>query len=304
MGWLDVGAGSAQGLKDLLAQHEVEQQMQLRQQAMEEASRHNLAGEGLQGRAIDEAAATRRMTQQSLDEYRRQMLQDRNDASIEKAAGTRGIGDPVTEQEYAREQGAGLPSGNYNVTPGKAPTSTIGLMPLDRGQPSVTSTTAETGSPLAAPRSITYRGNSTQRTQAATADYHAQDLQRKMDDAAERANEAWQRLQQQGQTQEALNAFHDAQLELKRTQVEAASAKAASDQALKEAKTPQPQFFRDHKGQTHAVVFDKGSMKEIPLPAGYEPTKGTAPGIFERISGWFGGDSGGGSEDLGANWGK
>lgn len=109
------------------------------------------------------------------------------------------------------------------------------------------------------------------------------DADAKMAQLTERTQQAWEKIRLEGE-----NASNRA--ELARSAAELAQAKLDAtiqrnqDQA---AKTPQPQFFVDTNGAMHAVVFDKGEFKEIPLPKGYTPTKAQPPGIFDKLKGLF-----------------
>lgn len=165
-------------------------------------------------------------------------------------------------------------------TPTLPSTSTIGVQDAPTGtgaiRGQIVGQTKNPGNPL----QYVKRPSQAENVATAAQGSRTQDYQRKLDEAAARAEQAWERLRMQGDTATAQAQFRQSQLELAQARLEAERAK--SDAAS--AKTPQPQFFQDSGHNWHAVIFDKGALKEIPLPAGYTPTSKSQPlGLWDYI---------------------
>lgn len=110
MSILDIGAGAAGGLQQLLAQ-------QLAEEKMAEEARSNRAREVLTGRQIDESAASRQDTNRRLTDTARVAAEDRDAARVVGKVNFRPVGAVVTPQEEGTEIKAGIPSGMYSHDP-------------------------------------------------------------------------------------------------------------------------------------------------------------------------------------------
>lgn len=166
---LAAGAGAADGLDTILARLMAQQQLEQRQKQLDEETRHNQADESLRGRQIDE-----------IGKSRADALAEKKAAQTDKTVASRGIGDNVTEGEYANETGAGFPSGDYKVTPGAKVTKLAGFMSApgsvssltgqgaapavpDAGPAAGVDVTQNQTDPLNAPRLINFKGTEAQR---------------------------------------------------------------------------------------------------------------------------------------------
>jgi hypothetical protein len=188
-------------------------------------------------------------------------------------------------------QFSGLPGGQ-----GLKAGAISGLMPIDRSQAGADQSTPFDPSQAIAP-GYTFKGTAQQ--QARTASQGSVDTEReaRIQKLTDDAGRAWQALQMKGDNEASRLALAKAAADL--STVKAESARQRNEDLA--SKTPQPQFFRDEKGATHAVIFDRGQFKEVPLPAGFTPTKAEPPGFFDKLKGLFGGSS---SDPTDPNWGK
>lgn len=278
LGMMGAAAGAGDGIAQLF-----DERLKAAQLGQQDALTRLKVQEVADARAETIKQREESATQRAQDQATRE--QDRADQRAVIGAQMRPSGASVTPEEMGRETAAGVPSSLYKIGPGPVPVMGIApppalASPTDSGQPdAIPGTIANSPSPAAtAPAGITFTGTQAQQERTAA-------NQQKLSDATTKADQAWERLRQQGQTQDAMSAFHESQIQL-------AQAKLAAERAQHDAaasKTPQPQFFTDGAGNTHAVIFDKGALTEVPLPAGYTPTKAAPPGLFDRVSHWFGG---------------
>lgn len=157
-----IGGGIQDAIEKILAQR-------LMQAQLDETRRSNMADSDYKNRAL---SLSSKLRQDALDE--------KKNAGIEKTVSMRGIGDPVTEQEFSTERGAGVPSSDYQVTPGPKVVSMAGFSSLPQGrdgsqigQPAAPAIagqdkfSTDNADPLNAPRTISFRGTGTQRENAA-----------------------------------------------------------------------------------------------------------------------------------------
>jgi hypothetical protein len=158
-----VGGGMQDAIMRILAQR-------LAQAQLDETRRSNTDELTYRNRALD---LQTKLRQDALDEKR--------NAGIEKTVSMRGIGDAVTEGEFANERTAGVPSSDYQITPGPKVVSMAGFSSLPQGragsqigQPAAPAIegqdrfTAHNADPLNAPRTISFRGTGAQRDKAKT----------------------------------------------------------------------------------------------------------------------------------------
>lgn len=190
-----------------------------------------------------------------------------------------------------------------------APPSALAANP-DAGPQTLPGTIANAPSPMVG--RLVIKGATQKQNEAGLADTRKQteidsksaDADAKLAHLQDIASQAWERLRLQGDSNEArataagaLAQFHQAQLERDQAKAEA-----------EKSKTPQPQYMLDANGATHAVIFKDGKLTEVPLPAGFTPTKAAPPGFFDKLRGLWGGSSTPAAPASGnptdPNWGK
>lgn len=207
MGWQAVGAGANEGLGEMLTRMLQEAASKRADTQVAETGRHNLASEAIAGRQQD-----------LMEGYRRDTLQEKKDAGVEKAVSMRGIGDPVTEPEMAKETAAGVPSSNYSIIPGMKVRDTTGFqsMPGDPKPMASSITTEEPNNPMNAPRSILFKGTGAQRQAQTTSDRLAKTGDAAIDAKLQQLEQSAQLLESKGKVNEANAARAQAQAELDR----------------------------------------------------------------------------------------
>jgi hypothetical protein len=157
------------------------------------------------------------------------------------------------------------------------------------GPSPLTGTIANAPSPIAG--RLVVKGATQKQAEAKVADQRkadeitskSADLDAKMAHLSEQTQIAWERLRQEGDNATNRASLAKAAADLAQAKLDA-SIQHNQDQA---SRTPQPQYFNDASGVTHAAIFDKGEFKEIPLPKGFTPTKAVAPGMWDRLKGLF-----------------
>lgn len=153
MGILAIGGGAGKGLQDYLEQA-------LHEQTLAEAKRHNMAQEAAQMENLHLNTQLRGDTLKANQDYRADQLKQQQSKELNDSLEERGIGDPVTEPEYASERKAGVPAGLYEETPGKKLTLS-GFTSLPEGQrPDVE---PDPGNTIQAPRLMSFKGTAKRR---------------------------------------------------------------------------------------------------------------------------------------------
>lgn len=286
---LGTGAGAGQGLEQLIAQRRADELM--RQQALMHAMSAIGLREDRQARLGQQKAQA-----DSLAESRRQTNQNRqsdiNLRQLQALAPGTSLGQSSYERLTNPETGAAPPE-SFDMSPGTPSslpsTNLSGLTPI------------QSPSQAIAP-SYRFKGTAQQQQSAAGLASLDQSRQASMEQATERAQQAWEKMRLEGDNQvnrlalqKAANDLSQAKLENERQR----TADAAS-------KTPQPQFMKDKDGNWHAAIFDKGEFKEIPMPRGFVPTKAGPASSWDTIKGMlgFGGNSGPTNDPTDPNWGK
>lgn len=239
MGFQAVGAGASEGLGEMLTRMLQEAASKRADSQVAETGRHNLASEAIQGRQQD-----------LMEGYRRDTLQEKKDAGVEKAVSMRGIGDPVQESEYTKETGAGVPQSDYKILPGMKVRGTTGFQSMpdvashisgsDGTQQTASSTTTpEPNNPMNAPRSILFAGTGAQRQAKTTSDRLEKTGDAAIDAKIQQLQQGADRLESQGKLNEANAARAQAQAELDRV-------KAAAGGFAPKVERPLPSSVQDN----------------------------------------------------------
>lgn len=109
MGMLDIGAGAAQGLEQLLTRLRADDMF-------EEQKRSRLASEGLQARQIDENSALRREMEAGRQQDRAERLKDKTAAQTMQILRMRPIGTEISPETMQRELETGATPDFYEQT--------------------------------------------------------------------------------------------------------------------------------------------------------------------------------------------
>lgn len=217
---LGTGAGAASGLEQLLTQRRAEELM--RQQALQ----HALSAIGLRD---DRQArlAQQKMQSDALSESRNQTnksrMADLNLRQLQTLSPGTTLGASSFERMTNPETGAALPEqfDESKGTEASLPsTSLSGMMPIDRGQSGITTTTPEKS--LKLDPSFRFKGTAQQQAGADERERKQQMADATISARVEGLNQAAERLKMQGQ-------MNEANILLAQARAEAANAKAEKD---------------------------------------------------------------------------
>lgn len=267
LGLAGAGEGAGSALERLIAQRIQQQQFQA--QLEQRNQEFQLRQQELAQRDRETAEA------------RRQASQDRQSAINLRRLQSLAPGTDVSPETFKSltnpETGAAFPE-QFTHSPGTAAslpsTSFAGLQPLNGGSGAmnISQTLSQ-----AIPEKYKFGGTAEQLAKQREDQQKSSDSDRRAADAEQRMQAAWERLRVEGDNANTRAALGQANLQLQQAKLEMERAKSEAASA----RTPQPQFFQDENQKWHAVLFDKGTFKEIPLPQGFVPTnKAQAPGSF------------------------
>lgn len=281
------GAFGNDALFSLLHQRKMEQ-MQAAQQAFENQRR--LAADQRAQQGLDLQA---KMRQDQLAEQTRQHNLETQDRQI-------GLANNLAEQ---------IPGGTFlpQSDPAVGMLRTGGRGSLLTAQPAQPALPEDFQGPLPEGQARTampsgfIKTTTTKQREASTQDALKQSqAESRLQQMQDQLGATWERLRLQGDSNDLRGQLAKQAADLAQARLELERQKAAEAAS----KMPQPQFFNDANGATHAVIFDKGQFKEVPLPKGYTPTKAAPPGFFDKIKTLFNPSDSGPTDYSNPNWGK
>lgn len=92
-----------------------QQEMNIRLRQQDESERSNRSRESYQDKALQENIALRMLQQDQLNQNRQNIQDEKENSRVLRTINLRPIGSPVTEDEFTREQRAGVPASLYDV---------------------------------------------------------------------------------------------------------------------------------------------------------------------------------------------